>query len=267
LGLSSNEVNLTPDEAKKAKADYRKIISAPQGVALSSTEGKVPWPRGATTSYNKEEVTRKGGSNQDVSERAATGNMGIAQEISWFYPPVSPKVRAAPSVSGPVDNDNNRHFPRTKQDQTSYLKEVGVQLDPSGLRATAKTRLEKFRKQTLNLLPTSFTNPTNLHLLTYANAHSRLSSQWREYRNSYQDSGMLDPLRGLPDPQELPTTYLLLRILTKPLRVQSDSPGTYILQSETGGSFWDRDTPSKECPDDLARPIPDTVLLELRKHL
>jgi hypothetical protein len=76
---------------------------------------------------------------------------------------------------------------------------------------------------------------------------------------------MLDPLRDLPDPWKLPKTGKFLEVLLQqvPLAQQPNSPGTFVLQTKSGASFWDRDMPDEaNCPKPLRDPLPEEVLQE-----
>jgi hypothetical protein len=130
-------------------------------------------------------------------------------------------------------------------------------------RATAKTRLDNFRRNCLRTAPQSLVEPVILNLVAYWNHFVRLSRQWDEFKDQYSDYGLLNPLRDLPNPLLLPETKkILVKDVFPLLREQSDSPGTYALQSDTGASYWDRDRPGPACPDFLVKPIPPNVLLE-----
>lgn len=229
LGLSPKEVNLTPQEAKDAKAQYRKRLVS--GATAPKT--------GPTAGGN--DSTKK---NKKVPSLVTTVT---GEDLSETFPAkldegVSPR---------PLSSDSK--------------KKVGVQQDKSGSRATAKTKIDNLRRLTLRSLPTALDLPSALHLVAYANHRSRLSRQWEEYRRTYESTGMLDPLRGLPDPWLLYKTRKFLALVTKDLREQNDSPGTYILQSEDGGSFWDRDKPSLACPSYLKDLMPEEVIKEMEE--
>lgn len=150
-----------------------------------------------------------------------------------------------------------------KQQVTGSKKQVGLRMDPTGSRSTAKTRIDNFRRAALRAFPPAVSDPVGLHLVAYANHWTRLFSQVQSYRNTYEDSGMLDPMRGLPDPKSLFETKKLLLKLVQGLREQSDSPGTYVLQTDIGGSYWNRDQPSADCPSNLTQRLPSLVFNEL----
>jgi len=169
----------------------------------------------------------------------------------------SEKKKKDPSTDGSVSP------PQGKLESPTSKKKVGVQQDKTGSRATAKTKIDNLRRLTLRSLPIALESPSALHLVAYANHRSRLSRQVDEYRSLYQESGMMDPLRGLPDPWLGNFTRKYLSEVTKDLREQKDSPGTFVLQNDNGGSFWDRDIPSMECPSVLREGLPEEVLKEL----
>jgi hypothetical protein len=213
LGLSPNEVNLTPTEAKAAKATMRESLA-------------------------------KG-----------TPFAGLA-------PPTKPS-RDSPADNNRREKETVSPAKNTLQGKTAPTepKKVGVQADKTGSRATAKTKIDHLRRTTLRSLPVAIDDCRVIHLIAYCNHFNRLARQWDEYQKTYESSGMLNPLRGLPAPLTLPERLQsLVRLGVRGLREQSDSPGTYILQSDTGGSFWNQDRPSEVCPDSLKEPLSEEDL-------
>lgn len=223
LGISPKEVNLTPQEAKEAKANYRLKLAGQQ----TSNSSRVA-PTDATKNKAKAPTP--------VPD---SGKEGKEEETS---------------SSKPTHREPGK-------------KPVGVQMDPTGSRATMKTRIDSFRRSCLRTLPTAVADPTALHLVAYSNHWNRLSRQVAVYRSQYSDSNMLDPLRGLPDPKgdQMPEANKLLADVTRGLRSQSDQPGTFVLQSDSGGSFWQADRPSSICPPELAAELPEAVLGEFER--
>lgn len=201
FGLKESEVNLTPAEAREAKAAFREM----------KAKGNIPL---ASPKASKEEVKP--------------------------HPSSAPKAPSqsteAPKISEP---------------------ERGVK---TGTRATAKTKLDNVRRLCLRSNPAALETPCGLHMVAYANHFSRLKSQWDAYRSQYADTNMLSPLRGLPNPTKPGLINDYFQDLVKGLRQQSDSSGTFVLQDENGGSYWDKDEPSEHCPADLRRSIPVDVL-------
>jgi hypothetical protein len=130
-----------------------------------------------------------------------------------------------------------------------------------GARDTQKTRIETLKRNLKRQIPTSKEDPRFLHLVAYANSYSRLRSQWEDFKGKFDYSNMLNPLEKLPDPYSLRSVKLTDH--TAGLKPQIDSPNTWILQEKEGQSFFDRDKPSKVCPERLAKPIPPEVLAEL----
>jgi hypothetical protein len=222
LNLSFKEVNLTSEEAKEAKAAYRRKLQ-------SDASNNNSRPK-TVTSPSKPSVTTP-----------PTGGVKTSKEE--------------------VD-DNSRQSPPKKESQK---QSVGVQLDKTGSRATAKTKIDNCRRSALRGLPTAIENAQLLHLVAYFNHIVKLTRQWAEYQRVYQDSGMLNPLRGLPLLSSCPLAAIALEgaVTAAALRQQADSPGTYILQSDGGASYWDRDRPSSTCPDALLVQIPQEVIREM----
>jgi hypothetical protein len=225
LKLKPQEVNLTTPEAKQAKAAYREALL--KGTPL-----------------NKVEFLKNDSSTKPLSSAAPSGN---SQKESK-----KEKVPAKQELS-------------PTQKAADGKKEVGVQLDKTGSRATAKTKLDNLRRTTLRGLPSAIEDLRLLHLVAYVNHYNRLARQWEEYQKTYQSSGMLSPIRGLPAVNTLDERLQsLIQEGVKGLRMQNDSPGTYILQAENGASFWERDIPSKDCPAILQKPLSeeDKVLFD-----
>lgn len=151
--------------------------------------------------------------------------------------------------------------PSPPQGAPKEKKKVGVQLDKDGSRATAKTKLDNLRRTILRGLPSALDDCRMLHLVAYSNHYNRLRRQWEEYQEAYQPSGMLSPIRGFAAPEALPKDLFdLLEEAKGKLKEQSDSPGTYSLQAENGASFWDKERPSKDCPEFLQKPLTEEQL-------
>jgi hypothetical protein len=231
-GLKPSEVNLTPAEAKNAKAQMRKRLAAGETV-VSLTK----------PSANNNKLTTKSASKSGVNPSVASAP--------------GPKTKSSPSTPSLKEEIEEVTGSGKKP------KPVGVQNEPTGDRATAKTRLETARRNCLRNSPASQEDPTVLHLVAYSNHFTRLLRQWTQYQTDYEIGQMLDPTRNLLNPFTLPKTRGLLEKAVRGLRQQGDSPGTYILQSDDGSTFWDKDKPSRACPHSLSAPIPPEVLLEI----
>jgi hypothetical protein len=255
LGISPSEINLSPAEAKEAKTAMRKKLSsggqdrpaearAPkvENIQLKSVPSKSPAPPASLEKVPKPKVPLPAPAftRPDMIKRSGGVNSQKEEELLGNEDALSD-----PDMSGSV-----------------IKKKVGTQLQKTGSRATAKTKIDNLRRLTLKSLPTAVIDPVMLHLVAYGNHRNRLARQYQEYKNLYEDSGMLDPLRGLPPLSSLPRSILRAWIeATESLRESHDSPGTFILQTESGGSFWDKEKPSEACPKSLLVPL-DTDLLE-----
>jgi len=166
--------------------------------------------------------------------------------------PSTPSQKVGALSKGEVNLDNSRKV--DKPDRR-------VESMKTGLRATALTKLKSCRNMCLLALPNKLEDPRLIHLVAYSNHFNRLSHQWKAFQESYETHSMQNPLRELPDPWKLPLSGFLLTEATKGLKIQPDSPGTFILQSDQG-SFWFRDLPSKVCPAELSEPLSKEALHE-----
>lgn len=248
FGVSASEVNLTSEEAKEAKARFRDLVY--QGKDPKKSWGNdLPVQPGNPSPQNPSNSKNSGPPQTSPLKSVLPSQQGSVPQAT------QQRTYVNPTGKGQVD----------KPDPQTAKKQVGIQLDKTGSRATAKTKVDNCRKNCLRQFPLAMDEPTVLHLMAYANHRNRLARQWEEYQKTYEYSGILDPLRGLPDPWKQPKTSEKLRyiVATLGLREQFDSPGTYILQSEDGGSFWDRDMPSALCPEILKAPLGHEILHEL----
>jgi hypothetical protein len=73
----------------------------------------------------------------------------------------------------------------------------------------------------------------------------------------------MNPLRDLPNLGSLKRSATLISQATNRLKEQPDSPGTFALQNDNGGSYWDRDKPGEACPDFLKAELPQEVVREI----
>jgi hypothetical protein len=238
FGLSPKEVMLTSQEAKDAKARYRLMLSD-ASEKTSGPKSTLP-PR----SYS-------------IDSNANVGAVPKGKEE------VKSTSAPSPQVTLPTKKTAEAVF------SEGGKKPVGVAKEPEGSRATQKTRIDNIRRLCLKAFPLAVIDPTVLHLVAYANHRARLSDQVSKYRSAYADSGIKDSLRGLPDPWEktfCPESRRLLEEVTVNLRTQPDTPGTFVLQSADGGSFWNLERPSLVCPPELAAPLPEAILGEFERN-
>jgi len=230
---------LTPQQAEEARRIARaekakRLNLSPSEVNLTSQEAKA-----AKAAFR---------------EKLAKGEISPSQTPPTK--PSNPPSKNNSSKNGTKGSTTGNILPPAPQNQKEEKKKVGVQLDKTGSRATAKTKLDNLRRTTLRSLPSAIDDCRVLHLIAYGNHFNRLARQWEEYQKTYESSGMLNPLRGLPAPSDLPSPLQQLMMDGKKgLREQNDSPGTYVLQSELGASFWNQDRPSEACPDSLRRAL------------
>jgi hypothetical protein len=228
LKVSPSEVNLTPEEVKTAKANFRKSLS---GRSQSiDREPKAP--------KDSNKKPKKSGKSKEKVPLSPSGS-----ESDW------------------MDSLSEEDISSGKK-EVKERKKVGVQEDKTGSRATAKTKIDGCRRACLRALPTSIDGCTFLHLVAYLNHRVKLENQWNQYQEAYEPSGMLDPTRGLPSANDFPMSLMNdLKKSLSGLEEQSSSPGIFILQDlESGASFWDRDMPSKHCPDFLRKPLTEEQL-------
>jgi hypothetical protein len=245
---SARNIALTPKEAEEAKrlariAKAKAKELTPKEVNLTPQEVKI-----AKAQYRERLQASSSQPRVPIS-----GNVSQVRKRSP-PPPTTVGDGGKPPTSEKLETPTSSEIPK---------KKVGVQQDKSGSRATAKTKIDNLRRTTLRSNPIALDLPSALHLVAYANHRHRLLRQWEEYCKIYESSGILDPLRGLPDPWKGTKVRNYLSLVSAGLREQSDSPGTFILQSDSGASYWDRDKPSEACPDLLQKAIPNDVMDDL----
>lgn len=233
----------TQREIREAKRRARSVKAKTLGLSIGEVN---------LTSAEAKEVVRSLRGSGGSSRGASTSSGQVP------FPSSLPNPLLKTAGSGPEE----------KKEGNGNRKPVGVTQKPSGARSTAKTRLDNLRRNCLRQSPVAVADPTGLHLLAFCNHRNRLMRQWEEYRRTYQDSGMLNPLRNLPDPRELPKTSQFLEALLKQVSLaqQANSPGTFVLQTESGASFWNRDLPDEaNCPSPLRQSLPAEVYNELEE--
>jgi hypothetical protein len=157
-------------------------------------------------------------------------------------------------------------IPKVKNSSPPVKKPEAPKVDQATLllRRQSKQRLDNFRGRALKMLPTVVVSPTNLHLLAYQNFYLRLREEWDTFQASFdlKDTGgvVQDPLRGLPDLDFIKESKLILDDARRVLKEQNNLKGSFLLTTDDGLSFWDRDEPSEACPPEIARPVPDETL-------
>jgi len=227
-------IALTPQQADEARRIAREEKASRMGVTskevnLTSAEAKK-----AKEMYRLklQGVGQKPATGQQATKQVSTGK-GIGA------------TAPSPSSGQPLVVN----IPQVKRPKEG--KAEAINSDLTGSRATAKTRLDNFRRICLKQNPIASADPVVLHLVAYSNHRRKLAAQWEKFKNEYSHEGMLDPLRGLPDPWKMEVNSRILESVTKFLRPQADSPEIFVLQTEAGSSFWDRDMPSQACPEFL----------------
>lgn len=173
----------------------------------------------------------------------------------------APKKESKPSTESKKGGSSALKSPDDNSGEDK--KKVGVQLAPSGARQTMKTRIDMFRKNALKGSPVVHLEPKVLHLVAFVNHINRLTNQWATYQKTYESSGMMNPLRGLPTLGTLLRVFEPLEAILSRLREMPDSPGTYVLQSDNGASYWDEGEPSEACPDFLKERLPEETVKQL----
>jgi hypothetical protein len=243
IQLTKEQVEEAKKEAKVAKAKRIGNGVTPRDVALTPPEIKE-----AKAAFRRK-LQSGAGPVINRTHQAAPVETPPSKKGEFL-----PEVKASHSL--PSEKD-------VEQPSSSLKKKVGVQLAPSGARKTHKTRIDNCRKVALQHNPAALAEPTLLHVVAYCNDFVRLSNQVESYSELYELSGMMNPLRGLPTPTVLGTICKDLNEVLQRLQKQSDSSGTYVLQSQDGGSFWNQDKPSTACPEFLRRPLEGEVKLIL----
>jgi hypothetical protein len=234
----AREISLTPEEKKKALELAIGLKAKRMGVTPSEVN--------LTSSEAQEAVQRH------VFE------LNLGKE-SWNVKKNSFSQSASPS------DKKSEKKPEFVGSKFHPSKETSSKTStPVGDKSTAKTRLASFRRIALRAVPPAVADSTVLHLVSYSNARRRLKNQWKVYQESYGSSGISNPMKGLPNPWNLPLCGKILRKVSPILRVQMDSPETYVLMDENSRSYWDRDKPNLEvCPAQLQQFLGSDVLSEL----
>lgn len=244
--VQPNKVTLTKEQVEEAKKEARSAKAKRLGVSL-----------------NEVNLTPKEAKEAKVAmrERIAKGTQP---------PLVIPATGASPTnaTTGakknepPVKVESPRQGQKDQQDLSVPIGQRN-QAPQTGARATAKTRIDNFRRACLRANPALLAEPTVLHLVAYSNHYNRLLRQWDDFVRTYGSAGVMNPLRDLPNLGNLKRSASLISNVTSRLREQPDSPGTYALQNDNGGSYWDRDKPGKDCPDFLCAELPREVIQEI----
>jgi len=239
--LTKEQVDTAKREAKKLKASKLKV--SPNEVNLTPKEIEE-----AKREYRDKLLK---GSIPSKSEPAGSESLSP-----------NPPGRRTGDGKEEVNSSSKPHPTAEKKESVDSKIPKGKGESKTGSRSTAKTRIDSLRALALKARPLAQNNPKLLHLVAYSNHHNRLRRQWGTFQNEYNSSGLLDPLRELPDPWLSSASRTLLQKITEGLREQDASPNTFVLQTETGGSFWDKDMPSEACPSVLKDPVPDEILAE-----
>lgn len=247
----TENIRLTKDQAKAAKESAR----AKKALRLGVTTREVKL------------------TSQEVKQAKSEARALLVNE--YFH---SPKGSSSPLQSSSSSGEEDYSPPQSRRVKKERRESVSparnsptvrarTVSEKSGSRATHKTKLDNIRRLCLRMSPLSCERPTLLHLIAYENYRNRLEYQWKEYRQLYEPTGILSPIRGLPSARSLSSLRLLYEGTISRLRESSDSPGTYILQDTDGSSFWERDNPSRNCPEFLKRRIPEDALKEIRDFM
>lgn len=230
-------VGLTKEEKKKAKEQYR--VEKARRLGISPKELNL-------TPSEAQEAIRNYRNNVNSASVPETGKVGKQENILASPPPRD------------ANFEKQKESGKTGGKDSSKKNPTG-----DGERSTSKTRMDNFRRIALKALPSAIAEPTVLHLVAYSNARRRLASQWVEFQKKYTSSGILHPMRNLPDPWSLPNLGKILEEACRLLTVQKDSPDTYVLMDENSRSYWDRDRPDIDrCPKLLQRELSSAELAE-----
>jgi hypothetical protein len=227
--LPVKPAGLTKEEKKEAKEQFR--IEKAKRLGLSPKEINL-------TPSEAQEAVKRYRHNDNSSSKPVVKD-GKKENIPSFPPPREAKAERQP-------------------DSGKTGKEASSKEDPAGNgeRSTSKSRLDNFRRIALKTLSSAIADSTVLHLFAYSNARRRLNAQWIEFKRKYTSKGLMNPMRNLPDPWDLPRLGKILGSAVRLLKVQKDSPETYVLMDENARSYWDRDRPDTDlCPPDLQREL------------
>jgi len=242
---SSQSEKLTKEEKQKAKtaareAKARRLNLSPSEINLTKAEEKQAVDEALRRKVNGQSVIPN-------SQKTNSGGGSRGTKSKQDRQPVPTKLEQVTITVAPAAED---------------LEDLDQGLAAKGARATQKTRIESLKRNLVRSNPAGKEHPTVLHLVAFANAYSRLRTQWESFQQRFNTDNMKDPLEEIPDPFRQPKCSSVIQVATRDLGKQTDSQNTWILQDE-GKSFFDRDRPSDVCPPILALVLSPEVLTEL----